>query len=309
MRVCLYQVDGKLPSLALMKLSTYWRRGGAQVQLNPSRPGDLNYASVIFTWHRQKAITLANAIPNLTIGGTGWDWRVRLPEEVEACPPDYGLYGTDYGLGRLTVGCFRRCPWCISWSMEPEVRLADNICNIVNPGSNFVVLLDDNILHYWRLLDNLAGLAVNFNQGLDIRLVDGEVAGELAQLDYWNFHRTKRQLHFAFDSLSYEGSVRKGIRELRKRGVLPSRMAFYMLIGYGHESFEEELERLNILKGLGVDAFAMPYRDPDGRIRLTEKEKHLARWIDRRYYKVCAWEEYRPWKRVRAQLEMQGALL
>lgn len=311
MKVGLYQLDGKLPSLALMKLSTYWRRRGAEVALNPSRPGDLNFASVIFASNFRKAVTLKQAIPNLEVGGTGWDWRVRLPEEVESCPPDYDLYGIDYGLGRLTVGCFRRCPWCLSWKMEPQVRTANDIGDIINRRSNFIVLLDDNILHCWlfvRIIRQLE-LSVNFNQGLDIRLVDGEVAGELARVDYWNFHRTKRQFHFAFDSLSYEGSVRRGVRELRKRGVLPSRLSFYMLIGYGHESFEEEFERLNILRGLGVDAFAMPYRDPDGRICLTGKEKHLARWVNRRYYKVCPWEEYEPWKKARGQVEAQGVLL
>lgn len=305
MRVGLWQIDGKLPNLALMKLSTFYKRQGWDVALNTK--GDLNFASVTFSWHRNKAENLRAAIPDLTIGGTGWDSveRVRLDKHEAACRPDYDLYGIDYGLSRLTVGCFRRCPWCLSWKMEPEVRLADHITSIINPRSNFIVLLDDNLLVYPLLLEQIrrSRLAVNFNQGLDIRLVNTEVAQLLAQVDYWNFHRTKRQLHFAFDELSEERAVRRGVKYLNKQGILPSRLMFYMLVGY-EKDFEGDMERFNILRGLGVDPFVMPYRDIEGRQILTRQEHHFARWVNRRLYKVTDWGHYWPWEKAQLQAEM-----
>lgn len=303
MRVGLYQIDGKMPNLALMKLSTFYKRQNYKVELNPSRPGNINIASVIFTWNRPEVEKLRQVIPNLDVGGPGWDFLKKLPEEVMSCPPDYSLYGIDYGLGRLTIGCPRRCPWCISWRAEPLVRLADEMNNIINRKSRFIVLLDDNLLKKPDFLEDLAlrKLKVNFNQGLDIRLVNHAVSALLARVRFFNFRMTKRQLHFAFDSLDIEGEVRSGVFALNRAGIGGHRLMFYMLVGYGHESFEEEMERFEILRGLGVDPFVMPFRDRDGKVKLSLREKHFARWVNKRIYKSCPWGEYRRYQRVRLQ--------
>jgi hypothetical protein len=60
----------------------------------------------------------------IEIGGSGYSISKRLPDEVEACFPDYGVYGhTLYALGFLTRGCNKRCAFCIVPAKEGRLKL------------------------------------------------------------------------------------------------------------------------------------------------------------------------------------------
>lgn len=302
MRVLLIDVDSKIPNLALMKLSAWHKRQGDEVSRDFYAGVDRVYVSCVFTKHRAKAEAFQRLWPNAVIGGSGWDLSGSLPDEVEAMRPDYALYGIDHGIGYTSRGCIRRCGFCVVPEKEGGIRSVATIREIVNPKSKFVVLLDNNFLANpdWasralEIEDN--NLQVNFSQGLDIRLVDEVVASWLARIRFTNLHCTRKQVNFAFDHVGIERQVREGIQRLFLAGLKPYQIGFYVLAGYD-STFEEDMVRFEILRGLGVEPFVMLYHKRDRRLNA------FARWVNRRLYKSCAWEDYRRWNKAKLQAEM-----
>ena len=174
------------PNLALMKLSAYHKAKGDDVFLNfPLCRPDASYASCVFTWHSKRARHLD---PGVKIAGSGVDLETKLPDEIEHIKPDYDLYpGVEVSVGFTSRGCIRGCPWCIVPEKEGWISSAASIYEFWDQRHRKILLLDNNFLaspYYRSTLRDLKseGLEVDFNQGLDIRFVDDEVAEQLARL-------------------------------------------------------------------------------------------------------------------------------
>jgi len=262
------------PNLALMKLSAYHKAKGDDVYLNfPLRQADITYASCVFTWDAKRR----NEVPDgATIGGSGIDLKAELPLEVEHIMPDYSLYsGVDFSLGFTSRGCIRKCPWCIVPEKEGQIKPWARIYEFWDSHHRKIVLLDNNLLaapNWKQTMDDLIAeeLAVDFNQGLDLRLVDDEAAFYLSKVN-------ARKLRFAFDDISYEHSIRQGISLLVKRGISPSKLSFYVLVGFNGD--ETALERMKLLSSYKVDVYPMIYKDRDGREpELREKLTETIFW-------------------------------
>ena len=133
MKHLLIDFDSRIPNLALMKISSYYKSRGDEVYLNDdSIEPDHIWLSSIFTWNRQKAIDAINMykfrFPHAIIhyGGTAFDWgrignRITLPEEIENATPDYHLYGDDRAVGFCQRGCNRKCQFCDVWKKEGRI--------------------------------------------------------------------------------------------------------------------------------------------------------------------------------------------
>lgn len=297
MRIGLLAPDSTMPNLAIMRLAAWHKAHGHEVVFPwRGQPVDRLQVSLVFTRNRGEAECLP---PYTEIGGTGWDYRIELPAEVEVMKPDFGLYGIDYGIGFLYRGCVRRCPFCVVWRKELEFHQVAAIGDLLNPLSNRLVLLDNNLLAAPNALDILAELAdrwidVNFSQGLDIRLVTPEIAAALAWVRFRNRMFTRKGIHFAWDAMALEPAVRRGVATLREAGIHPSRLMFYMLCGFD-TSFEEDMHRFQVLRELGCDPYVMVYEDLEGRVVPQDPRlKHFERWVNARIYKACRWEEYKP---------------
>jgi len=257
-----------------MKLSAYHKAKGDDVYLNfPLRQADITYASCVFTWDVKRR----NEVPDCaTIGGSGIDLKAELPLEVEHIMPDYSLYsGVDFSLGFTSRGCIRKCPWCIVPEKEGQIKPWARIYEFWDSHHRKIVLLDNNLLaapNWKQTMDDLIAeeLAVDFNQGLDLRLVDDEAAFYLSKVN-------ARKLRFAFDDISYEHSIRQGISLLVKRGISPSKLSFYVLVGFNGD--ETALERMKLLSSYKVDVYPMIYKDRDGREpELREKLTETIFW-------------------------------
>ena len=302
MNVGLIDLGGKLPNLALMKLSAYHKSRGDSVSIGPGGKYDKVYMSCVFSWHKHRAQALNRVYPNAIIGGSGWDLYASLPIEIEQMKPDYALYDISYGMGYTSRGCIRKCDVCVVPRKEGTIRSIGTISDLVNPRTDFVILLDNNFLASPDCLDRIQEiedlkLIVNFSQGLDIRLVNDENAARLARIRFTNLHRTRSTLYFAFDHVGIEGHVREGVATLIKHGIKPWQIAFYILCGY-NSSFEEDVYRVNLLRGLGVAPFVMVYNKGDRRLR------HFARWVNRILYRQCTWDDYIAWEKARLQTEL-----
>jgi hypothetical protein len=284
--IALIDVDSKIPNIALMKLSAWHKARGDKVgwwcgQLFNGYY-DKAYASKIFDFSQ-----MPEGMPeNVEIGGSGYDLKKSLPPAIERLCPDYDLYpDCDYSLGFLTRGCSRKCPYCIVPQKEGSIKIHQKWETFRNPNGKYWVFLDNNILAFKGAADILAGiiedkLEIDFNQGMDIRLVTPSIAGLLSRIKW------KRFLRFAFDRICLEESIPGKVEILERSGIKSHRLLFYVLIGYD-TSPEEDLYRVEMLREMKIDPFVMPYDKSD------PYQKNFSRWVNRKaIFKSVKWEDY-----------------
>ena len=272
MRVCLFDLDistrrRAFPNLALMKLSAFHKARGDEVFLNfPLGSFDLSYASCVFSWNRGKAIGLPETVIK---GGSALDISSMLPLEIEHLMPDYELYpNNNFSQGFTSRGCIRKCPWCIVPAKEGHIKTWASIYEFWDRRHKKVKLLDNNILaspNWDETADCLIKeqVRVDFNQGLDIRLVNDKVAYQLSKM-------LTSQLRFAFDSIGIETQVRQGIALLLKAGIKSRHLSFYVLAGFNGDN---GWDRMKILQSLNVDVYPMLYKDDTG--KEPQLDKHI----------------------------------
>lgn len=290
MRVGLIDVDGhgNFPNLALMRLSAWHRKQGDAVEWwNGFCHYDRVYMSKVFTF-TPDIDTVIDA-GEIIRGGTGYKDYGSLPPEIEATPPDYSIYPhVDYAIGFLTRGCIRKCPWCIVPKKEGSIRPAATWEEIKRPDSNKIVFMDNNILasdHGLQQIESMGGkkVWVDFNQGLDARLVTPEAAELLGRLRWIKYVR------LACDTDEMIPIVERAVVRMKKAGIAKSRFFVYVLV----QDVEAAEWRVDALRKMGVDPFAQPYRDFDGG-EPTKEQKAFARWCnDKAVFKSCAWKDYK----------------
>ena len=161
-------------------------------------------------------------------------------------------------------------------------------------GQREIKLLDANLLacpDHERLILQLAESRayVDFSQGLDIRLTTPDNIALLNRV------RTKA-VHFAWDdpNVDLTGYFRRfveltAIKSDRRRRV-------YVLTNYG-STHEQDLYRVDTLRGLGFDPYVMVYDRPSA----PPITRHLQRWVNHKriFHPVRDFADYAPAKRLR----------
>ena len=241
MRVLLVDADSHngFPNLALMKLSAWYKQQGYAVDLlkgihttAPLQHYDKVFISIIFYQNREKVLDYASQFDNVTVGGSGFDYNIRLDDDIEHILPDYSLYDLDYSMGFTSRGCIRNCGFCIVPEKEGPIRDHAPIHEFLHPDHKKVILLDNNFQASPKWRENIkylidTKLKVNFNQGLDIRLIDRESAYFFSETYYYNWTFKRRGINFAFDDLRYEKKVREGLENLINVGIRPEHILVY----------------------------------------------------------------------------------
>ena len=285
MFIALHDADKtSFPNLALMKLSAWHKNAGDDVNwFDPLfYRGDKVYSSKAFTFTPDDQYLPVDAEK----GGTGYGINNTLPEEIEHHCPDYNLYGLDYSLGFLTRGCNRNCEWCFVPEKEGKAKAHADIEEFARHKN--VVLMDNNVLATDHGIDQLAkiarlGLKVDFNQGLDARLIDDQVARRLSAIKWM------APIRLACDQKGQIVSVRRAVELLRWHNVTPTRYFCYVLV----KDVQDAIDRVMFLKGIGVDPFAQPYIDKEG-TPATKEQRKFARWVNMKAeFKTRCWEDYR----------------
>jgi hypothetical protein len=301
MNVLLVDADSKkgFPNLVLMKESAWYKSQGYLVDLvkgipttKPLEHYDKVLISCIFYQNKDAVLDYASQFDNAVVGGSGVDLELNLDHDIEHIMPDYSLYDIDYSLGFTSRGCIRNCGFCIVPEKEGVIRDNAPITEFLHPEHKKIVLLDNNFQSSPRWRENLDcikehNLKVNFNQGLDIRLMTKEFAEALAQVKYYPHSFKKKGLHFAFDDLRTEKAVRKGVAILETAGIPAKHLMFYVLVGY-NSTFDQDMKRVDILRELGTKPYIMRYNQ----IKTPELNR-LSRWINRMYYEFIPWSDYR----------------
>ena len=302
------------PNLALMKLSAWHKAQGHQVTLQRGDRGlltallfDKVYASAVFTWNREKAESLAAL--GVEVGGKGYRSGTNLPPEVHATPPDYSLYGIDYGMGFLSRGCIRDCSFCSVPAEEGLPWLDQTIDGMLNPARTrpFLVLMDNEF--FWNIrwaiaqMETVTRRGIDWcpSQGLDIRCTTPALCDTLAASPFWNLHHTRRQITFAFDDGAIERRYRQGVEMLFKAGIKAWQLQSFVLVGFDVATkrprglVDTDHRRIDVIREYGIDPFVMVYRDDQSGQAIKDGAlRNFARWVNRRLYKVCAFEDYQP---------------
>ena len=271
------------PNLALMKLSAWHKTQGDTIEwFRPieQETYDKVYSSKVFTFNKED--------PNLLVpaekGGTGYGLLSNLDDNIEHIMPDYSLYDINYSMGFLTRGCLRSCSWCVVPKKEGKIRKNADLEEFVQHKD--VVFLDNNVLAHDHGINSLEkigrmGLSVDFNQGMDARLIDDGIARIMGKIK-WLY-----AVRLACDDVSQIKSIQKAVQHLRWHNVTPRRYFCYVLV----KDVGDALERIRFLKGLDLDPFAQPYIAPDG-TPPTIEQKRFARWVNMKAaFKTVPWED------------------
>ena len=324
--VLLIQVDGKLPNLALMKLAHWHRSRGDTVRLthevrrglftgNPDRV----YASVVFTKSFPKVLVLKDNFPECVIGGTGLPETMGRTVEMVIGVDRYEHYdytdypGYEWSLGFTQRGCRLACEFCVVPKKEGRPVPVNTIADIWREGTpRCVVLLDNDFFGQpasdWqaRIKELQEGrFRVCFNQGINIRLVNDEVARALASIEYRDDQFTRRRLYTAWDQLGQERIFFRGLEKLEAVGIPAKQVMVYMLVGFDPAETMADVEyRHRRLE----DAGCMPYPMVFDNKRTDLRE--FQRWVIQRYDEVVPFDDYDPhYKKPQVVPEQQMPLL
>ena len=245
----------RFPNLVSEKISSYHKSNGDSVILkldyNNLDDFDHVYISKVFTdtpipdWLNQEEVST-----NIHRGGTGFyfDKAPDLPFELEHIMPDYNLYNewiseqinngvsanqfkmyTDYSIGFMTRGCFRKCKFCVNQKYD-RAFLHSSLEEFYNPERKRICLLDDNILGFsgWKEIFNTL-ISTNkpfvFKQGLDERLLTDEKCELLFNAKY------DGNYIFAFDNVKDYELIESKLQLIRKYSQ-STHIVFYVLVGF-----------------------------------------------------------------------------
>jgi hypothetical protein len=279
------------PPLGLLKLSTYEKKLGNTTELaygtdytSEAEP-DKIYITSLFTWAwepvweavRYYSLKFPNA--ELWLGGL---YASLMPEHaaLSGVKPDHIFKGIhpkaelelpDYELVPewnkkeqasivfASRGCIRSCTFCGVPKIEGKLCLErNNIKEQLWPGHKRLIFFDNNLLAskkwqnvYEQLIE--IGLPVDFNQGLDARLIDEKVAKQISEL------RIDRAIRLAYDTADVGPSVKKAIELLKANGIDGRNILVYLLYNYV-DSPEDFFQRFKNVLTLGAVAYPMRFQ-------------------------------------------------
>lgn len=296
MKIGLLDVDySGFCNLALMKISAWHKSIGDEVEwYNQLCNYDKVYMAKVFSFTPDYEYHV-NA-QNVEKGGTGYDLQKTLPDYIDRLQPDYSIYPsidnkTAYGF--LTRGCPNHCKWCIVPKKEGDIKPYMDVEEIAINGRNNLILMDNNILasdYGLKQIEKIASLKlkVDFNQGLDARLVTEDVAKLLAKVKWI------KRIRFGCDTPGQIEEVEKAISLINKYGYKGEYFLYCILM-----DFKESFKRVNHWRSRKkIYPHCQPFRDiSNPRKTIPQWQMDLARWADRKeLFRACEFEDYEPRK-------------
>lgn len=305
MNIGLIDVDGhsKFPNIPLMKLARWHKNRGDNVEFYSVFGNyDIVYMGKVFTFTNDYRYTMPNA-KKIVRGGTGYDYKIKLPEEVDQLQPDYTIYPfidkrTAYG--KLTVGCPNKCSWCIVPKKEGMIKPYMDIEEIAIDGRNKIVLIDNNLLavndYAMMQFEKIIryGYRIDLNQANDARLMTRETAKIMSQVKWIN-----NLIRFGCDTKAQIEPCLKALEWLCEFGFRGQVEMYTMIHGNLHECYERiSFWRKVNFKGITVRCQSQPKLDfTKSRQNIPRWAKDMARWSNRKeLYASFDFRDYIPRK-------------
>ena len=239
-KILLIDIDSTIPNLALHKIAKFYQDMDYEVVWNmPLFASDAEkiFVSCIFPENKEKCDRWEGIAD---IGGTGYDIKKCLPPEIDAIKPKINW-------GFTTRGCIRKCKWCFVPNKEGGIRIEGDIYDIWDGKSKELIIMDNNILalpdHFFKIAEQLKAnkLKVDFNQGLDHRLLTPEICKELISLKHIH------EIRFAFDHIKYKPTVEKALKMLQVAGLKDWQSRWYVYVS-PTDTFDNVFERMEFLR-------------------------------------------------------------
>jgi radical SAM superfamily enzyme YgiQ (UPF0313 family) len=280
MKIGLIDIDSKIPNLALKKIEKYYADMGATVIWNnlTLMEYDKVYISTIFTKSIHK-VKQFEGLQNYFIGGTGYNLTTELPKEIYDIKPKINI---DFA----TRGCIRKCSFCFVPQKEGKIRVERDLYDIWDGKSKEVIFLDNNILalpEHFNLICLQAQkerIKIDFNQGMDIRLITDDIAAQMAKTSF-------KDIRFALDHISQMTTFNERLQILRKH--LPTYSFFvYVLVGFD-STWNEDMERLEYLKLNNCRPYIMRHEKVSGNSDYAD----MAAWANQKHlFFGLNWNEF-----------------
>ena len=206
---------------------------------------------------------MATLMPEYIRKKTGIRPHVGLLRGAENCPPDYSWYpGLSYSISFTTRGCPRNCRFCAVKKHEPEFKIKENWPQDIDVTKGQIIFWDNNWLaspNFEKDIERLVkfrevGITkIDFNQGLDCRLLDEEKIKLLNQIKF-------KPLRLAFDNCSEDGHIQNVIELAQKYGFKDIRV--YVLYNFedDNDTPKDFYYRINEINKLGALAYPMRFR-------------------------------------------------
>ena len=284
------KLKGCFPNLPLMKLSTYYKQNDCSVEwYEDGKDYDLVFKSKVFSFTED--VPVLGDVGRVEEGGTGYSIKLEegkeifdkekhknLMQDIEHCYPDYALYGiTDTAYGFMSRGCPRGCDFCHVKHKEGRcsVKVAD-LKEFWN-GQKKIELLDPNTFACkdWKdILKQLieSGAEVDFNQGVDVRILTDEKISYLKQV------RTK-YIHFAFDRFQDWDIITKNLLKIKQETGWDKHVVTVYVLTNFDTTIEQDIKRCLFIRDVcGFTPYVMRYDKEH--IPRGSLVNALARWIN-----------------------------
>lgn len=292
----------RYPPLGLLKFSAFHKQRGDSVRFvrgiwrygwDPHESPDVIYVTSLFTWawHAvHDAVKFYRDMftsARILLGGVyaslmsehaemaGADEVVAgINPEVEDLMPDYSLAPPRWNASILfsSRGCIRRCKFCAVPYLEGAPTRSQSIRHLIHPKHKKVILWDNNILgvpNWEDLVEELKelDLEVDFNQGLDARLITERAALTLKGL-------RMPIIRIAYDNPGMGHAVKAALEYLEAVGFRRREVISYVLFNY-KDSPEDLFMRVRDLLEWGASAYPMRFQPLSGSGAL-EKDSYVA---------------------------------
>ncbi|WP_368135671.1 radical SAM protein [Bacteroides caccae] len=298
MNIGLIDVDSHgFPNLALMKLSAWHKLQGDIVEwYNPFDHYDKVYMAKVFNFTEDYRQWITNT-HQIEKGGTGYDLSKILPIDIDRVIPDYDLYNIDKKLayGFLTRGCPNKCKWCIVPQKEGKMTPYMDIEEVAVNGRKNIILMDNNVLasdYGLQQIEKIVrlGLRVDFNQGLDARLVTDDIAKLLAKVKWI------KRIRFGCDTPGQIAECERATALIDKYNYKGEYFFYCILLN----DFKEAFTRVNHwrMKGGRFLPHCQPYRDLNNPHQIIPQwQKDLAGWTNKKWvFRSCEFKDFEPRK-------------
>jgi hypothetical protein len=336
MLVRITHLDGRLPNVALMRLSAWHKHRGDDVTFTRlagrdlfERDYDRVYGSAIFAFTKPKVDRFLATWPGAILGGS-WDPDNKLTVESitggnSDDALDYDIYPEfTASIGFTQRGCRFNCGFCSVRRREGRARAVGTIEQLWRDDRypRNVHLLDNDFFGQpkrdWtsRIAEMVNGhFKISFSQGVNIRVITPEIAQALASVEYRDIDFKERRLYTAWDSLGDRDLFFRGVDILEDAGIPARHLRVYMLTGWAKdETMSDIMARFDAMVERGIEPYPMVYD-----LRATEPAryrelKRFQRYVVTGLYRAGPFSGYdtsrgpRNRARERAQGHIQGHL-